>query len=186
MNPIVDQFRQAARKAIDFLKEDLKSIRTGKANPSLVENLIVETYGGSAKLKLMEVATIISDGPAALSITPFDPSTTVDIEKAILKTPTGLSPAVQGNRIMVRIPPLSQEQREKYVKLVNQKTEERRNMLRNFRDEGRKKVKNQLEAKEISEDQKFRIEKELDTASTELMDEIQTIKDKKEKEIMEL
>ncbi len=186
MNPIVEQFKQVSFIAISFLKEDLKSIRTGKANSALVENLIVETYGGQSKLKLMEVATIMTEGPSALVIAPFDPSTLGDIEKAILKSPIGISPAVQGNRIMVKIPPLSQEQREKLVKLVHQKTEERRNIIRNYRDEGRKKIKIQFEAKEISEDEKFRIEKELDNAAQQEMSEIQTIKEKKEKEIMEL
>ncbi len=186
MNPIIDQFQKSAQKSIDYLKEDLKTIRTGKSNPSLVENLIVETYGGQSKLKLNELAIIMSEGPSALSIAPFDPSTLPDIEKAILKSPLGISPAVQGNKILAKIPALSQEQREKFVKLVSQKTETIKNSIRGRRDEARKKSKALFESKEISEDEKFRVEKEIDAASQECMEDLMLIKEKKEKEIMEL
>src|SRR3990167_6286908 len=162
MDSIISDFKQLSAKAINFLREDLKSIRTGKSNPAILETLIVETYGGQSKLKLLELATIMTEGPSALSVTPFDPSTVSDIEKAILKSTLGLSAAVQGNRLLVKIPPLSQEQREKLVKLVNQKNEEKRNTVRNFRDDARKKVKQMFEAKDISEDEKFKLEKDID------------------------
>ncbi len=186
MDQIVSHFQQAAQKSIDYLKDDLKSIRTGKSNPSLLENLIVETYGGQTKLKLSELATILTEGPTALVVTPYDPSTLQDIEKAILKSPLGTSPSVQSNKIVARIPPLSQEQREKFVKIVNQKIEERKNMIRNMRDESRRKVKTLFESKELSEDEKFRLEKEIDIATQKLMEEIQQLKNRKEKEIIEL
>ncbi len=186
MDPIIADFKQSSQKTLDFLKEELKLIRTGKANPAILENLIVETYGGQSKLKLLELATIMTEGPSALSVTPFDPSTTQDIEKAILKSSLGLSASVQGNRLLVKIPPLSQEQREKFVKLINQKNEEKRNTVRNFRDEARKKVKLQFEKKEITEDDKFRLEKEIDIEADKLMEELQKIRENKEKEIMQI
>jgi len=186
MDSILEQFKKSAEKALLYLKEDLKSIRTGKSSPALLENLIIETYGGQSKLKLMELATIMTEGPTALSVTPFDPSTVPDIEKAILKSTLGLSAAVQGNRLLVRIPPLSEEQRQKLVKLVNQKNEEKRNTIRNFRDDARKKVKQQFEAKEMSEDEKFKLEKEIDVESQKQMDELQKIRENKEKEIMQV
>src|SRR3989344_6137923 len=186
MNPIIEQLKQQANKALNFLQEDLKTIRTGKSNPSLLENLLVETYGGQTKLKLMELATIVTEGPIALSVTPFDPSTLPDIEKAILKSSLGISPAIQGTRIIAKIPPLSQEQREKFVKLINQKAEERKNILRSYRDEARKKIKQQSESKEISEDANFRLEKEIDTETQTQMEQLQKIREAKEKEIMEI
>ena len=185
-NIIIKNFTQQANKALEYLKDDLKAIRTGKSNPALLENLIIEAYGGQSKLRLTELATIISEGPSALSVTPFDPSTLADIEKAKLKSALGISPAVQGNRIIARIPPLSQEQREKYSKLVSQKTEEEKNVIRGFRDEARKKIKQQFEAKEIREDEKFKFEKDIDAASQKIMDELHLIRDNKEKEIMEI
>lgn len=185
MEPL-NQFNQSAQKVIESLKEDLKSIRTGRATPALVENLMVLTYGGSATLKLMELATITTEGPAALSVSPFDPSVLSDIEKAILKSPLGISPAVQGNRIILRIPQMTSEQRDKFVKLVAQKIEERRGILRNLRDSARKSIKISYENKDISEDVKFRQEKEIDLASQKFMDEVQSIKERKEQEIREV
>ena len=108
----LQDFKQQLSLTATALTEDLKTIRTGRANPIIVEQLVVDAYGGSTKLKLMELATITTEGPAALVIVPFDPSTVPDIEKAILKSPLGLSPQVQGTRIIIRIPPLSEEQRE--------------------------------------------------------------------------
>jgi len=182
----MDNFKQSCLKVINNLKEDLKSIRTGRANPALIENLIVETYGGQTKLRLLELASIVTEGPTSLIVQPFDPSTIVDIEKAILKSPLGLSPAVQGNRIIIRIPALSQEQREKMIKLIGQKIEEKKVIIRNLRDEERKTIKNDLEKKNITEDDKFRLEKEIDNLTQEYTANIQTIRENKEEEIREV
>lgn len=186
MNFVIDEFKQQADKALNFLKEDLKSIRTGKSSPALLENLMVETYGGQTKLKLMELATIMTEGPTVLSITPFDPTVLSDIEKAILKSSLGISSVVQANRVIAKIPPLSQEQREKLAKIVSQKTEEKKNNVRNFRDDARKKIKQLFESKEISEDEKYRLEKEIDSESQKIMVDLQKIRESKEKEIMEI
>lgn len=185
MDPLTE-FKQQSAKVIENLKEDLKAIRTGRATPSLVENMIIESYGGSTKLRLMELSTIATEGPSALSIVPFDPSVLADIEKSILKSPLGISPAVQGNRIILKIPSLSEEQRNKYVKLVGQKVEERKTMVRNLRDNARKTIKTSFENKSITEDEKFRQEKDIDIASQKYMEEIEIIKGKKETEIREV
>lgn len=183
---IISTFNQQSSKTISSLKEDLKSIRTGRASPSLVENLAVETYGGQTKLRLLELATIITEGASSLSISPFDPSVIQDIEKAILKSPLGLTPATQGTKIIIRIPSLNTEQREKYIKVVREKVEEKKITIRNHRDDSRRIIKNSFEKKEMSEDEKYRLEKEIDTQSTKFMEEINVIKENKEKEIMEV
>lgn len=183
---IVSTFSQQALKTIASLKEDLKSIRTGRASPSLVENLNVETYGGQTKLRLLEMATITTEGASSLSISPFDPSIIQDIEKAILKSPLSLIPTTQGTKIIIRIPSLNTEQREKYIKVVKEKVEEKKVTIRNHRDDSRRIIKNSFEKKEMSEDEKYRLEKEIDTQSTKFMEEIDVIKESKEKEIMEV
>ena len=183
---IISEFKSFTQKIIGQLKEDLKAIRTGRANPALLENIIADVYGGSTKLKLTELATLTTEGPSTLVVVPFDPSTIVDIERAILKSPLGVSPQTQGARIIVRIPPMSQEQREKMLKIVTQTIEEKKVMIRNQRDEVRKGIKNDLEAKSITEDDKFRLEKDLDTLTQSANSEIQSIKENKEKEIMEV
>jgi len=185
MDPI-SEFRQNSQKTIDSLKEDLKSIRTGRASPSLVENLGVETYGGQTKLRMLELATIMADGPSSLSIIPFDPSTIQDIEKAILKSPLGLTPAVQGLKIIIRIPSLNTEQREKYIKIVGVKVEEKKVTIRNQRDNARKIIKTSFEKKELGEDEKYRLEKEIDSQTVKFMEEINGIKENKENEIREV
>lgn len=186
MNPAATDFKNHSAKALIFLKEDLKTIRTGKVSPSLIENITVQTYGGQAQLKLLELGTTAVESQSTIAITPFDPATISDIEKALLKSPLGINPLVQGNRIIVKFPALSQEQREKLVKLVNQKTEERKNIIRGFRDEARKKIKQLFESKEITEDEKFRIEKDIDSETQRQMQELQKIRETKEKEIMEI
>lgn len=183
---IVSTFNQQSAKTISALKEDLKSIRTGRASPSLVENLVVETYGGQSKLRLLELATIMTEGASSISIIPYDPSVIQDIEKAILKSPLGLVPSAQGTRILIRIPALNTEQREKYIKVVGEKVEEKKVTIRNHRDDSRKTIKNAFEKKEMSEDEKYRLEKELDVRSTKFMEEINIIRESKEKEIMEV
>lgn len=185
MDPL-SEFKQQSTKVIENLKEDLKFIRTGRATPSLVENMYVETYGGQSKLRLLELATITTEGSLALSIVPFDPSVITDIEKSILKSPLGISPAVQGNRILLKIPPLSEEQREKFIKLVGQKVEERKGIIRNLRDNARRSIKSAFEKKEITEDDKFRQEKEIDLVSQKYMEEIEIHRQHKDTEIREV
>lgn len=186
MNTIIDEFKKSSQTIISHLKEDLKSIRTGRASPAVLEDLIIETYGGQSKMKLLELSTITTEGPSQLVVMPYDPSTVQDIERAILKSPLSLTPQTQGTRIIVKIPPLSEEQRHKLTKIVNQKIEEKKVQIRGHRDEARKKIKHQLEAKEITEDQKYRLEKDVDTQTQGYMGEIDTIKQNKEKEIMEV
>jgi ribosome recycling factor len=186
MDDVVSDFSNLSDKTIQALQEDLKLIRTGRATSALIEDLQVKAYGGETNLKLLELATITTEGPSALVIVPFDTSTLQDIEKAILKSTLSLSPQTQANRIIVKIPPLSQEQREKMIKLIGEKVEEKREVIRNHRDEARKKIKNKLDSKDISEDEKFRLEKEIDTSSQENMNKIQQLKTAKEKDILEL
>jgi len=185
MDPI-SIFKQNSQKVIEDLKEDLKSIRTGRATPSLVENIIVEAYGGQTKLRMLELATITTEGPSALSIIPYDPSIISDLEKAILKSPLGISPSNQGNKIVLKIPSLSEEQREKFIKLVGQKVEEKKNIIRNLRDNARKSIKTSFENKETTEDEKFHQEKEIDTTIHKITEEIEKIREKKETEIREV
>lgn len=186
MDSHLNHLKTVIQTTIEQLKEDLKTFRTGRANPTMIEFLVVETYGGQTKMKLLEMATILTEGPTTLIINPFDPTTLSDIEKAILKSPIGLSPITQGNRIILQVPALSQEQREKLIKLCHMKIEEKRNTIRNMRDEARKKIKTMFEAKEITEDDKFRVEKEIDTITQKYMEEVEVIRDKKDREITEI
>ncbi len=186
MNDLIAQYKNSILSISNALKDELKGIRTGRANPGMVENLQVEAYNGTMKMKLLELAAITNEGNAALIVTPYDPATTHDIEKAIMASPLGINPQTEGTKITLRIPPLSEEQRLKYVKLVAQFVEESKNKIRFARDEARKKIKRQQDDKEISEDDRYRSEKDIDQITSTSNDELQRIKDKKEKEIMEV
>lgn len=184
MKTIIADLKKHFEEVTLKLKDDLKIIRTGHASPALLENIEVEAYDGAMKMKLMELATIANDSPTVLSVVPFDPSITQDVERAIRKSPLGLSPSTQTSKILITVPSLSDEQRGKYVKLVNEMAESSRHILRGYRDDARKKIKHAIEAKEISEDEKFRIEKLVDDETQKANVQIESVKDKKEKEIM--
>ena len=106
MDDILDKFKTQTDTSVQILEEELKGIRTGRANSGMVENMIVQTYGGSTSLKLRELATITTEGPVTLAISPFDPATVKDIEKAILTSPIGINPQTEGVKIYLRIPNL--------------------------------------------------------------------------------
>lgn len=185
-NSFFQEINQKIAKLIEYLRSEISNIRTGKASPALVENIIVETYGGSAKLKVSELATISNDGPQGILISPFDSSTVKDIEKAIFASPLNLNPRVDGKNIYIKLPPLNEEQRKSFTKLIYAKVEEGKVKLRGLRDEARKKTKTETETKNITEDQKFRIEKEIDKVIQNTNTQLEEIRDKKEKELMEL
>ena len=179
-------FKTNIALTITSLKDELKAIRTGRANPAMIEDIIIEAYGGSTKLRLKELSTITTDGASALLIAPFDPSTIVDIEKGILKSPLGISPQTQGTRITIRIPPMSQEQRDKYAKLIGQMIEEKRSIVRNHRDDVRKKIREEFDKKILTEDDKYRLEKEIDTLTQKANEDIAVVKTSKEAEIQQV
>lgn len=183
MNNLIPELNKHFDMSVTKLREDLKTIRTSHASPALLENIEVEAYGGAMKMKLMELATIGNDSPTVLTVVPFDPSTTQDIERAIQKSPLGLSPTTQTNKILITVPSLSEEQRAKYAKLVNEMAEETRRVVRGYRDDARKKIKHAFEAKEVSEDDKFRFEKQVDEETQKINEQIEVLKEKKDKEI---
>lgn len=183
---IEQEFSSQSQRATAQLSEELRQIRTGKASPSLVEDLEVLAYGGQMKMRLKELASIATDGPSAILIDPFDISTVQDIEKAFLTSPLQLSPRVEGKMIRIITPPLTTEQREKFVKLVNQKVEDTKNNIRYYRDHARKSIKTLVDDKILTEDDKFRAEKNIDTKTKEFSDALDELKKKKQEEIMSI
>jgi ribosome recycling factor len=182
----ISKFNEEAEKILSYLISELKSFRTGKATPALIEDILVETYNGQMKLRLMELAAINTLDNNRLMVKPFDSTILGDIEKAILKTPLGISPRIEGNQIILQFPPLTEEQRLKLIKYLNQIIEDKRNQIRRLRDEARKTIKNQFEEKNITEDERFRLEKQLDEKTKNIMERIEEIKNKKVNEISTL
>lgn len=182
----LDETKTKMQKVLEVLHGDLATVRTGRATPSLVENIIVAVYGGSTRLKIMELATISSSDPQTLLITPFDASIIGEIQKGIMEANVGLTPTVDGQHIRISIPPLSQERRQQLIKLMHQKLENSRIMVRQVRHEAMSNIKKQYNDKAISEDEMSRFEKEAQHATDEIMAEIEGLGKKKEGELLQI
>ena len=120
---VTSKTKQRMERAFQVLKEDFGTVKTGKATPALVEDIVINTYGGTTRLKVNELATIHVQDASTVVITPFDHSVLGDIEKGIADSQMGLGMAVDGSIIRVTVPPLTQERREEFVKLIRTKTE---------------------------------------------------------------
>ncbi len=183
---ILAKLKDRMHKAILLLMDDLSTIRTGRASPALVENIIIPAYDNTQHLKLKEMATITTDGPRALIIAPFDPTVIQDIERGINSANVGVNAVIDGNVIRISIPALTEERRQEYIRLAHVKIEGGRVMVRQARHEMMTEIKKRFEAKEISEDDKKRLEKEIQNVTDEFMAEIDGLREKKEKELTEV
>lgn len=181
---VVQDEREKMAKVLEVLKNDLATVRTGRANTSLVENIVVGVYGGSTRLKIMELATINITDSQTILITPFDGSIIGEIQKGIVDANVGLTPSIDGQNIRISIPPLSEERRGELIHLMKQKLENGRIMVRQARHEAMLEVKKQTE--ELSEDEKERIEKEVQRVTDEMISEIDTLGKKKEEELLKI
>jgi ribosome recycling factor len=181
MDPVIQETKQKMLKALEVLQNDIATVRTGKATPALVENVVISAYGGSAKMRIMELATISVSDPHTLTLSPFDNSIIGEIQKGIQDANLGLSPAVNGEVIRISIPPLSQERRQELIKLMHQKLEGGRISLRQLRHDAMDAIKKD---DELSEDDIKRLEKEVQKITDDFSAEIDTIGKKKEAELL--
>lgn len=173
-------------KAMDILSEDMATIRTGRATPALVENLVISAYDNTQHLRLKEMATITTDGARMIVIAPFDPAVIRDIERGITTANLGYTGAVDGNIIRISIPPLTDERRQEYIKLAHTKLEGGRVMIRQVRHEAMSHLKHKFEAKELGEDEKKYMEKEIQMYTDEFIAEIEVMRENKERELKEI
>lgn len=176
--------RWKMQKVLEVLRTDLSTVRTGRATPSLVENIVINAYGGTQRLKVMELATITVSDLQTLVITPFDGSIINEIQKGIMEANIGLNPVIDSAVIRIAIPPLSQERREQLIHLMRQKLEGGRIQVRQVRHEAMTEIKKQLNDKTISEDEMIRLEKEAQKATDEIMSEIEAMGKRKEEELL--
>ncbi len=183
-NQIQQQTKSRMEKAFSVLKEDFGTVKTGKANPQLVENVMISAYGGTARLKIMELATIHVQDHQTILLTPFDASVVRDIEKGISDSQMGLGIAVDGTNIRVTIPPLTQERREEFVKLIHKKAENGKIMIRQARAESNDEIAKLKKDGEISEDDEKRLEKEVQKLTDEYVEKIDETRKMKEEELM--
>lgn len=156
--------------SIEFLKRELQTVRTGRATPSLVENLTAEYYGTPTPLGQM--ATISAPDAQLILIQPWDRQSLQEIEKAIIKSPTGLNPSNDGSVIRIPVPPLSQERRQELVKSLGKTVEDGKVAVRNVRRDAQEKLRTLERNKDISQDENQRaqtqLQKTTDTHITEI------------------
>ncbi|MCL4338224.1 ribosome recycling factor [Patescibacteria group bacterium] len=183
---VISSVKDQMMKAIHVITEDLGTIRTGRATPALVENVVISAYDNTQHLKLKEMATITTDGPRMIIIAPFDPSVIQDIERGINAANLGFTAAVDSQIIRISIPALTAERRDEYIKLAHEKLEGGRIMIRQVRHEAMSDLKRRFEAKEISEDDNKRLEKEIQNLTDEMMTEIEVLREKKESELSQI
>ncbi len=168
------------QKVIEVVRADLATIRTGKATPALIENLLVDAYG--AKMKLVELATIAATDPTTLLVTPFDHTNIEAISKAIAQANLGLTANPEDTQIRVVVPPLSEERQQEYVKLAGVKVEGGKVMTRQVRHEAMEEVTKG----NFDEDTKTRLEKEIQKLTDETTEKLDALKEEKEKELLNL
>ena len=168
--------------AIEFLKRDMQSVRTGRATPSLVENLTADYYGTPTPLGQM--STISAPDAQLIMIQPWDRQSLTEIEKAIMKSPTGLNPSNDGSIIRVPVPPLSQERRQELVKSLGRKVEDSKVAVRNVRRDSQDKLRTLEKNKEISQDENQRAQTQLQKITDNHVTEIDQFWKSKVEEMM--
>jgi len=187
MNPsqLVEQTKAKFQQALNYFQEELKKVRTGRAHPSMLDGLMVEAYG--TKMPMIQVGTVTAPEAQQLQITPFDPSNLQAITAAIRDNPSlGMNPMDDGRVVRVPIPPLSEERRREYVKLLSGKVEDSMVRLRNARHDAIKDIDQAKKDKQLGEDDAKRLQKQIDEAMNKSKSEIDSLAKTKEQEIMTL
>lgn len=169
-------------KITDLFINDIASLRTGRATPGLIENVVVVVYGAQ-KMKLIELGSISAPDVRSLTFQPWDQGLIREISNGIQAANIGMTPVVDGQLIRMALPMLTQEQREDYVKLLGRKLEGARGMMRDARADFRKKLMDAKNEKTISEDEFKRDETELQKVTDNFVSKLEEISKKKEIEI---
>lgn len=169
-------------KAVEALRKELATIRTGRAHPGLIEHLRVDYYG--APTPLNQLATINVPEPRLLTIQPWDQQSLGAIEKAILKSDLGLNPSNDGNIIRLAIPQLTEERRKELAKVVRKKVEEGRVAVRNVRRDRHDELRRLQREKEISEDAQYLAQEDLQKLTDGFIQEVERVGEEKEAELL--
>jgi ribosome recycling factor len=171
-------------KSLDVLRRELGTIRTGRANPAIIEHINVDYYG--APTPLLQLATISSPDPRQLLVHPYDKGALGNIEKAIRSSDLGFNPTNDGTQIRIVIPQLTEERRRDLVKLVHKRVEEAKIAIRNVRRDTNDHVRKLKKDKEMSEDEERRAEEQLQKLTDRTIHDAESIGQSKEAEMLEL
>lgn len=180
---ILLDIEERMEKAISVLRTSLAGIRTGRANPGLVDSIRVDAYGSTSPIK--QLASIGVPEPTQIVIRPFDPATLKSIEKAIVASDLGFNPQNDGRLIRINVPALSTETRRKMVNRIKELAEESRVSIRNIRRDGNKAADQAEKAKEMSEDQRDQVKESIQNLTKSYEDKTTALAKVREQEVME-
>lgn len=177
----ITDFKGEFVKAVEFLKSDITQLRTGRASTAMVDAITVEAYGSRQPLKA--VGTIMVADPKTITIEPWDKSLLGAVEKGVRDSGLGINPVNDGRLIRLNLPELTSERRQELIKVLHQKLEQARISVRKIREDVRELIASEEKDKSISEDNKFRLQEDLEKLVKSYNEEIQKIGENKEKEI---
>jgi ribosome recycling factor len=181
---LLEDAERRMHKAIEALKQDLNSIRAGRASTALLDRITVEYYGTPTPIN--QVASVTAPDPRLLVIQPWDKKLLVDIEKAIQKSDLGINPNNDGQMIRLVIPPMSEERRRDLVKALHKKLDEHKVAVRNIRRDVQDKLRDREKKKEVSEDELKRSQERLQKLTDKSVEEMDKVGKSKELEILEV
>ncbi|MDD5416136.1 MAG: ribosome recycling factor [Candidatus Daviesbacteria bacterium] len=184
MDPVLTEPNQKIEAVLHHFKMEITGIRAGRANPALIENILVEVYG--TKMKLMEVGNISAPQPSLLTVQVWDVTILNNVIKGIQEANIGLNPSNEGTLIRLPIPPLTAERREEFIKLLHQKQEEAHVSVRQIRQDFRSEWKKLQEEGQFGEDEFFRREKLLQELVDKKIGEIEQLGKTKEEELTQI
>lgn len=185
LNAVLNDTKTKFQSAVSHFEGELKKVRTGRAHPSMLDGVMVTAYG--APMPLNQVSNISTPEPQLLQITPFDPNNLQAIASAIRDNPNlGMNPMDDGRVVRVSIPPLTEERRKEYVKVVGNKLEDCMITLRGIRHDSMDSVNKAKKDKQVGEDDAKRYEKLIDEAMAQVKSSVETLAKAKEDEIMKI
>ena len=178
----IEKRKEDMENTIEHFRTELAKLRTGRANPSVIEELMVDYYGSKTPLK--QVASISCPEPRLIVVQPWDTDSLANIEAGIKMSDLGFTPNNDGKVIRINIPPLTEERRKEIVKMLNQRSEEAKVSIRNIREEIWNNIQQLEKEGKMAEDDKFRGKERLQEIVDEYNKKIEGLREKKEKEIM--
>jgi ribosome recycling factor len=179
---IIQEMKRKMDRALEVLGQDFARIRTGRASVTLLEGIKVDAYGTA--MPISQVASLAAPEPRLLTVQPWDTGLLSDLEKAIMRSDLGLTPSNDGKIIRIPIPPLTTERRKELVKSTKKMTEESKVALRNLRREGNEQLKELKKDKQISEDETFKAQDDVQKITDDYIKKLDALAAEKEKEIM--
>ncbi len=174
-------FKKDVEKCIEYLKEDLSQIRVGRATPDLVDEVMVDAYNTTSPLKNLSTITVVD--AKTINIEPWDKTILEDVGRGLENAKLGFSIIMEGNRVLVKLPELTEERRKEYVKVMKERVEDARVAVRQVRQKYMKEM-DELENDGLSEDQADRVRDEIEKSVKETNERIEKIREEKEKELL--